>query len=313
MRVGMLPLVAAGCIEFGLDPIEPEGAPRQLVPVVDTFVQAPLPRVDLLFVVDDTASMAQEQEALAGEFGALATDLDAAEVAWQVGAVTTSLDGDEAGWLQGSPWILTPDTTDRAAAFAEMIRVGTKGSSPEAGLAAAVEALALSRTGGPNAGFRRPDALLHVVFVSDADDQSEDYLGVDPVGAFLAALADEEARTGLPARASGLVGDVPSGCSSATGSAQPPFRYADAVAATGGVNVSICAPDFGPFLGSLGEASLAWRATFELTHAPEPGTLRVELDDLPAGDFTLDGATIEFDAPPPPEAVITARYLVRNS
>ena len=65
--------------------------------------------VDLLFVVDDTASMAQEQAALAADFESLANQLDAAQVAWQVGAVTTSMDGADAGLLQGSPWILTPD------------------------------------------------------------------------------------------------------------------------------------------------------------------------------------------------------------
>lgn len=311
-RVGMLLLVAAGCIEFGLDPIDPDGAPRQLVPVLDTFVQAPLPRVDLLFVVDDTASMAQEQAALAAQFSALASELDEAGVAWQVGAVTTSMQGDEAGWLKGSPWILTPDVAERELAFASMVQVGTKGTSPEAGLAAAVEALALTGADDPNAGFRRPDAMLHVVFVSDADDQSEDFLGPDPVGAFLDVLDAEAEATGLPARASGLVGDVPSGCSSASGAAQPAFRYADAVAAAEGVAMSICAVDFGPFLGTLGEASLAWETRFQLSQTPETGTLRVEVDGEAAMNWTLDGTAVVFDEPPPAEAVIAARYLVRN-
>ena len=267
---------------------------------------------DLLFVVDDTASMAQEQVSLAARFSTLADDLDAADVSWQVGAVRTSMQGEQAGWLQGSPWILTPDIDDRGAAFADMVQVGTKGSSPEAGLAAAIEALALSVPGEANAGFRRPDALLHVVFVSDADDHSQDLLGADPVGAFLEVLAAEAEATGLPARASGLVGDVPSGCSSASGTAQPAFRYTEAVEGAQGVTTSICAVDFGPFLASLAEASLSWQTTFELSGVPEAGTLRVEVGGEAVGGWTLDGTLLDLHEPPGPEAVVTARYLVRN-
>ena len=52
MRVAPLWLVATGCIEFKLDPIDPEDRPPQRVAVTETFVQSPLPKADLLFVVD---------------------------------------------------------------------------------------------------------------------------------------------------------------------------------------------------------------------------------------------------------------------
>ena len=83
-----------------------------------------------------------------------------------------------------------------------MVQVGTDGAGPEAGLAAATQVAGSGRSGRTERGFRRPDALLHVVFVSDADDQSQLWLGPDPAPRSSAALAGETGRSGLPARAS---------------------------------------------------------------------------------------------------------------
>jgi hypothetical protein len=309
---GLLLLATSG-IEFKLDPIDPDERPPHRVAVTETFVQSPLPRADLLLVVDDTASMAQEQQALAAELGGLLDELDRSGVGWQLGVVTTDMGTDEAGWLEGQPWVLVPSTEDRDAAFAAMVQVGTAGSGPEAGLAAAVTALELSAPGGPNAGFRRPDALLHVVFVSDADDSSEAWLGSDPAGAFLDRLSEEAATTGLPARASGLYGPVPSGCVSADGTATAAFRYDGVVHGSGGVGVSICAPDLGPVIDTLSEATIAWRTVFALRESPLPGTVHVEIDGVPSlDDWSVEGdpAAVRFDPAPPAESVIVVTYVV---
>lgn len=300
----------AGCIEFALDPKEPSEPPPEQVAVTESFVQAPLPGVDLLLVIDDTASMAQEQAALASQFSALLGELDALGIGWQLGVVSTDMSGPEAGWLRGSPYVLDPGAPDRELAFAEMVQVGTDGAGPEAGLAAATEALALAH-GGPNSGFRRPDALLHVVFVSDADDQSQTWLGADPVSVFLDTLASEATATGRPARASALVGPLPSGCSSATGTAQPALDYVSVANDSGGWVGSICAPDLGPVLAALSEASIEWPTTFPLEHVPVPESVRATVD----GELTpvrVDPSipAVVFDVPPPPDARVSVRYLV---
>ena len=277
-------------------------------------MQAPLPRVDLLFVIDDTASMQQEQEALSSELASLAADLDARGVAWQVGVVTTSMSAEAGGWLVGSPYVVTPHTDDRDTVLADLLRVGTGGTSPEAGFAAAVEALSLSVASGPNAGFRRPDAVLHTIFVSDADDQSDGWLGGDPGGVFLDALAAEAAQTGLPALASAIVGPLPSGCSSVAGTAQPGFRYADVVAAAGGAALSICAADFGRLLDNLGDASIALPTRFALREQPTLGSVAVTVDGVAAEGWELlaTEAVLAFDEAPPAGSRIGVSYVVRN-
>ncbi|MEZ4238843.1 MAG: hypothetical protein R3F59_22355 [Myxococcota bacterium] len=301
-----------GCLEFVIDSRDPVDPPPQQIAVTESFVQAPLPKADLLLVIDDTASMAQEQAALSQDFAVLLDELDALGVGWQLGVVSTEMVKPEAGLLRGTPWILTPSVPQRELVFAEMVQVGLEGDGPEAGLAAAERTLALA-VEGPNAGFRRPDALLNVIFVSDADDESDDWLGSDPVGPFLDLLADEAERTGLPARASGLIGPPPSGCHSISGQAQPAVRYAEAIAASGGVQGSICAIDFAAVLAQLSEATIAWQTEFPLRERPADGSVRIRIDDaLVEGGWAVadEPPRLVFDEAPPPASQIDVSYLV---
>jgi hypothetical protein len=302
-----------GCLEFLIDPIDPVDPPPQQIAVTESYVQAPLPSADLLLVIDDTASMAQEQRSLSEDLAVLLDELDALGIGWQLGVVSTEMNALDAGWLRGTPWILTPGVPDREAVFAEMVQVGTDGTGPEAGLAAAARALDLAVDDGPNAGFRRPDALLSVVFVSDADDESDKWLGSDPPAAFLERLDEESLRTGLPARASGVIGPPPSGCNSLTGTAQPAVRYDQVIDGSGGVRISICAVDFALVLAQLSDAAIAWKTEFPLREAPDEGSVRVKIDgeSVDTGWTVLvDPPRLQFHEAPPPTAQIDVYYLV---
>jgi hypothetical protein len=313
--VGFALLVGAGgCSEFRLDPIDPDGPPPVQVAVQDRFVQAPEAAVDVLFVVDATPSMTQELDNLGQSVSALLSELDAAQLDWQVGVVGANRESAHPGWLLGTPYVLTPAAADPVTAFSE--RLPAAGTSGEAGFAVAIEALDLARPGGPNAGFRRDDAVLQVVFVSDADDHSDAWLS-DPVEDLLAALAAESDRSGLPARASALVGDVPHGCVSPAGAAQPGVRYAEVADRSGGRTGSICDIDFGALLADLGEDSVTLPNRFELSADPVPGTVSVDLDGEPTDLWGLDlGSAVPavvFDTSPPAGARVVVRYVVREA
>lgn len=308
-----LVLLLSACINYRIDPID-EDPPLQRAVVVDEFVQRDLPAVDILFVVDNTGSMAQEQMRLGNEFESLADALDREDIAWQVGVVTTERSAADAGWLQGQPWILTPDLDDPQAAFVSTVQVGTDGSSPEAGLASAMLALELAGPDGVNAGFRRPDAVLHLVFVSDSDDQSESWYD-DPAGAMLDALEAESQWSGLPARASAVVGDVPDGCTSVAGVAQPGHEYHEVATASGGVVESICSPDLGNILEAVAEQTMVWQQRFELRAEPLADSVRVSLN----GERQEQGWNLErtppavtFCTPPPPGSEIRVEYVVQT-
>jgi hypothetical protein len=306
----VLPLAAlsSACVDYGLaDPDELAVVP---VRAEERFVQAPSPDVDVLFVVDGTGSMTKEQAALADRAAAFVSTLDGLGLAWQLG-VTTS-DPDDEGALIGRPWVLTPQTDDVATVFTDALLVGTERPPPSAGLDAAV--LALEDPEGLNRGFRRADAALHVVFVSDGDDESGEVLGEDPVVAFVARLDAEAAESGRVVRASAVVGDVPGGCDGPTGSAQAGTRYAEVVEATGGVLASICDTDLAVVAAALGEVAVEWPTRFDLQAEPEAGSVVVEIDGERIVDgWSMDGATLVFAVAPDPGAEIVVSYTLADA
>ncbi len=303
----LAPTLLSGCVDYTILDPDVEAVPPVLID--ERFVQAPLPEVDVLFVVDSTGSMSEEQGSLAAAASTFLGALEALDLAYQVGVVTTDPLGE--GALVGRPWIITDSAETPEAALASALEVGTASAPPAAGFHTA--ALALSDAAGANRGFRRAEAGLLVVFLSDGDDQSDTFLGPDPTGAFLDVLAADEARSGRAARVSAVVGDVPDGCRSDIGNAQAGVRYTAVADATGGIVESICAADFALVAASLGGAAAEWPTRFALREVPEAGSMRVEVDGARVDTgWSLDLAApaLVFEAPPAADAEIHVVYTV---
>lgn len=303
-----LALMGVACSsETTLDAVESSGAAVGPVVVEERFLQDPLPPVDVLVVVDSTASMEQEQRLLAEAFAALPERLEVAGVGWQLGVA--SMDMESEGRLLGEPWILTSGTEELMSRLAENLFVGLEGTGPEAGLAATLAVLDESGVAGLNAGFRRAGSTLHILIVSDSDDQSETWLGEDPVGAFLEAL--ESHGGGV---VSALVGESPTGCTGEHGDAASAERYLDVIDQTGGVHSSICAPSVEGF-ASLLEAQAPEQHTFPLAHQPMHeayATVTVNGEVAEGWVLELEPPALVFVDPPVPGAEILVRYLVRT-
>jgi hypothetical protein len=153
--------------------------------------------VDVLFVVDNSNSMAEEQKNLAQNFPKLIQKLDQAQLGYRVGVVSTDLGagnynipscetaGGDAGKLRSAPmvagcvpptdpWIEKIGTAtnvpggDVSGAFSCIAQVGTGGCGFENTLEAARQAL----SPGVNPGFLRQNAALAVVLLTDEDDCS---------------------------------------------------------------------------------------------------------------------------------------------
>jgi len=307
----LISLSLLSCSEFGISD-EDEVVTDPIV-LEESFVQAPLPKLDVLWVIDDTPSMGDEQAALATAIDPFTDGLQAAGMSWQIGVIRTDITSDDAGVLQGVPWVITPHLDDPAEALAEAASVGIDGQPPEAGLGAAWLALSEPLRSGANRGLRREDAALHVIVVSDGDDLSESILGGNPADAFSLFLEDEEARTGQPAVFSAVVGDVPDGCAGAGGSALPGERYVQAAQNSGGIVQSICEPDFSNLTAALAEETVAWPTRFELSEVPVPDSIRVQIDGVRQDEgwsLLEEPPAVEFSVPPPPRSEIRVRYEV---
>ena len=304
------------CNEFFLRGDEPVAVDPVIV--TETFVQEALPAVDILWVVDDTESMSQELQALGATADEFVESLNGFELSWQLGLVTMDTSGIDDGILRGDPWIVTPETDDAAAVFEQTLALDPSGSAQEAGFASVLYALTPPVIDDENRGFRREHAALEVVFFSDGDDDgdSDAELDGDGLAMFLDLLSEEAARSGEPAVASAIVGDVPSGCfGEGNQQAVPGTRFAEAAKATDGIVASVCALELGPIVQKIGETGAVWPTVFHLQARPDPDTIRVEIDDVQIDDgwsISLDPSVIEFEQAPPADSRIVVQYEVAS-
>ncbi len=261
----LLPCALCACSEQGLVKLERS----------DLFTQGGEEvSADILFVVDDSASMDEEQGRLGENFSAFVDVLAGTYADWQIGVITT--DPGELGVLR-SP-ILTPDTPDLDTAFNAAVAVGTDGSRDEQGLLTA----ALAVNPSVNPGLVRPTSALNVVFVSDEDDHAP-----DAVDLYLGVLESAAGTGGF--RAHALVGDLPAGCVSGTSAADAGTRYLQAVTETDGWSDSICADDYSTLLARVGLDVAGWDTTFYLERVPDPTTLVVLVDGVVIPERAQDG------------------------
>ncbi len=239
---------------------------------IDTFQQAKVSKLDLLWVVDNSKSMIEEQQNLAKNLLSFFRYLQEDDVDYHI-VVTTTDDLSMHGQLVGRPALLTPSTSNVLADFQSNVQVGINGSALEQGLAAASDAL----NANPQ-GFLRDDAYLMLIFVSDEDDHSFGELRYywrvfeQLKGIGNQAKVEMGAIIGPPSNPD--TGD-PGGCESANGKAAAGDRYAALIDQVGGVWGSICDASFDTTLEKLGAAAVGLKRKFLLSDTPDPSTLQV--------------------------------------
>ncbi len=275
----------------------------------DAYQQSGNRQVDVLWVVDNSCSMALEQEALGDNFGSFLSIVDELQLDYQVGVVST--DAEDDGLLQGAPTVVTPTTPDNEAVFADNVALGQLGSGTEQGLDMALAALVEhGAPGGPNEGFVRPGAGLRLIFVSDEDDSSWDLAAPgDYVTAFTALKAN-------PAHviASDITGGE-EGCVAPGANADAAPRYLEVTAATGGLSTTICSPGWIDTLTQLAWLADSYADTFQLSQPAVPATVTVTVDGAPVSvgwgfDAGLNAVVFEPSAVPTNGALVELGYLV---
>lgn len=252
-------------------------APPQSVIQTDSWDLDEVAGIDVLFFGDTSGSMATELTALGGQVNTFVERLVTYTDRWQLLAVT----GPTGCGIGG---VLSPETADYAALFSAGITTPPgEDDVDEWGLYNSVQAVNESTTGGCNEGFLRGDARLHVIFISDEDDNSPgwnkgnaDYWQ-EYTEAIVAAKGDANQVV-----FSGVIGPTPKGCDGA----EPGTGYAEAIAATGGELLSIC-ESWTDEIDLLVDASVAW-PIFHLTEMPVLGTIRVSVNGAAANGWSYN-------------------------
>lgn len=294
-------LLLSGCIEHGVSQLYS----------IDSWTQGePNSPIDVLWVLDDSATMSEEQQAVAEHAQSFVEVLLEAEVAFQLGVTTTDVDA-QGGALLG-PVLLDSDP-DLVAHFAEQIDVGVQGSRDEQPLEAIRMATRTPFASDDNADLLRDGTFFNAVIVTDEDDHSR-----DEVSSYLNHLDTLQRPYAIQA----LAGGLPEGCNSSAGTAEAAERLLEAVEATGGSFRSICERDYEPVLRAMGLSAAGLTDTFKLAAVPAVNsiTVAIEGEEIPEHIEGLEDDGWSYSAAqnaivfhgadlPPPGAYITCKYL----
>ncbi len=272
-----LALIACNTNEFGFQqPVDP-GPQMVGQEWSETFNVAGSP-TDILFYGDTSYSMQRELVKLGRDVQLFIDQLDESASPWNMLAVTSpdgcSFDG-----------VFDSDSPDHVARFSEAIQtLPEDDTQDEMGLQNVARAIEAAGPGGCNEAFLRPDTTLHVIILTDENDESPGS-DIDPeywrgyTARVIAAKGDDDVRF------SAVAGPVPNGCLSA----DPGTGYAEAVTFTGGEFLSIC-DDWVNQLDLLADLSVT-QTVFPLDLPAEPDSLEVWVDDVSIGDsFRYDSA-----------------------
>ena len=273
----------------------------------EVFLQEPNSLVDILFVVDSSPSMADEQQLLANGFDSFVGTLEESNADFHLGVMDMNMDLDNArrGLLVGNPAYLTVDD-NYVQQFKSRVKVGVGGSDKEKGISAGLAAVTEPLVSGHNAGFVRADANLVFVFVSDEDDCSDgDALDAeggtacyDQRGKLLTIKhliqAYQRLKTGdARVMASAIIGPAINEQQNCEQEAWPGHRYKGMVDALGGVVGDICEQDYSRLMEDLGLAVAGELTVFNLKYAAVPATIEVQVDGEVVEEDPVEGWTYE--------------------
>ena len=283
----------------------------------DSFLQTSASAVDVLWVVDNSCSMWEEQTALAESFSSFMAWFSSTDLDFHVGVVSTDMDDlREQGRLHedGDTLWIDPSfsSEDALLSFAARAQMGTSGSTSERGRDAAYSAVEVHRDGA-NEGFYREDAALSIIAISDEEDVSE--LSVTDFVSWAKALKSIAGRVSFSA----IVGPE-GGCDTA----EAGTGYLEVASELEGATASICSSDWTTVLDALGLHSAGYQREFFLTRVPVEDTLSVELrDEAGASEAVEEGEGFTYsrarnsvsfvEGPPTPGSTIEVEYQLLES
>jgi hypothetical protein len=276
---------------------------------VDSFKQGSsetLP-VDILWMIDNSGSMANNQTALARNLNIFINQFLDKKIDFKMAITTTDARVNFNGRMIGDSSLLTSEAAakDKTAFinnFMKMVKVGTEGSGTEEGLETSTAFLERY-----SSTFLRKNAYLVIMYISDEQDQSP-----KDVKNYLEHLQSFKANKGL-VKAYSIVAQ-PKAHMTQYDSAGT--RYNEVALATGGITCDIT-EDFSTTMRELGKNIVNLTNRFALSEIPYENKIQVFVNntEVSAG-WTFDESShslkFELDSLPEEGAKIEVRYKVKS-
>ncbi|MEC9283889.1 MAG: hypothetical protein VX642_14340 [Bdellovibrionota bacterium] len=258
-------------------------------------------KIDILWVIDNSGSMANLQANVANNFSSFITRFKEKSFDFQMAVTTTE------AWREyyGNQYcgqqsnisnyrsnsgvtILDANTLNLEQAFLTNIQQGTAGCGDERALSSMVTAL--TNTENSNLDFPRSGAYLAVIVVSDEDDFSHDggdylwndynYAGLTPVQDFVDAMDVITGSTNSRRLYNvSTIGIFDEQCKDDnTPDGQIALRVGELSDLTDGIKASVCANNFAENLELIGEKIVILSSQFYLSREPVIESIEVIVD-----------------------------------
>lgn len=251
-------------------------------------------KTDILFIVDNSGSMREEQEKISEKFDSFLATVR--NIDFQIGIITTDSTnanaGDRGKLLDFTSGIryLTPNTSNLESLFKSKVKTGTKGSGDEYPFLCAKKAI--EQRDAHNQGFFRDGALFNLVIVTDEDGNN------GSKNSFIDRF--EEIWPNKTFTVNGITGPCKDAYSANV--------ILESIRNTGGIEGDICANDYGKLLSDIGHSI---SSSISLTFPPAVETMKVTLEngtELGPRDYTVNKSKIVIQRNLAPGTKVTFDY-----
>lgn len=296
-----------------------EEAPTfSLLPAGDVFYQNGSElnnKLDIVFVIDNSLSMQEEQDNMAANFNAFITDFITKGYDYKIAVAATdswlALFGQsaKARFRDGKGTthsgyrvidILTPNPID---VFAINVNIGVSGTGDER----AFQSFKTALLSDLNTGFRRDDAYLSIIIVSDEDDFSWDGSSslnqnyndsrIHSVQSYVDWLDQYTQSTGAMRRYSvSTIAVTTPECRDLIGYNVLGTRYMELANATDGIIGDICSPSFADSLNEIQTHIAELSTQFFLSRIPRVETIVVYVNNAVVPQDATNGWTYNSEA-----------------
>lgn len=294
----------------------------------ESFMQKAEPSLDVLFIVDNSPGMQEEQAAIGDNFQDFLSSLG--KINWQVGITTTDVSAHLLYGLQGrllsfsnletpQERILTPKTPDFEGAFYHtIVRPETikpaEGYTPASFLVKPFEAFlgALEKRNSENLGFFRNESDLAVIMITNSDNSmvGNQVYPPDVLDEFHRTLGNTK-----KIRVYGIVIQVGDSVCFNTQRAQSAGdetygKYiSELTSMTGGIVSNICSSDYSELIQKVGNDARNFVQSFLLEHPPAfDSAVVVFKPTTNAVPWKIEGRQLIFLEDLPPSTEVTVEY-----
>ncbi len=270
-------------------------------------------QLDVLFVVDNSLSMKDEQKSMAAKINSFMDRIK--DFDWQIGIVTTDPSHHEYGdgrlqkYPDGSTTISSKlDINSARQLFAQTIQRKETGSSSEQGIRATARAIQRALGSNSEASHRqffRKDSALAAVVLSDENESGVETINKGPELVKLISQTWGEEKIFQFHSIIVRPGDTACKAAATTGEHYYGTAYANLTKLTNGVLGSLCEEDYGNQLSLIGQTVANSKTTYDLSCVPKdidgdgnPDVTVKASGGIVVPNFTVKNSQLVFSKPP---------------